>query len=58
MRRLRPPATVDGMMWGKRKENGIWRPRVDRPRWRIMWRGHDSLYIAAGHWRVRLMKPW
>jgi len=43
--------------WGKHKENGIWRPRVDRPRWRIMWRGHDSLYIAAGHWRARLMKP-
>lgn len=44
------------MMWGRRKENGIWRGSVSRRR--VMWRGHDSLYVAAGCWRLRLMKPW
>lgn len=44
------------MMWGKRRENGVW--LASAPRWRFMFRGHDSLYIAVGHLRVRLMKPW
>jgi hypothetical protein len=44
-------------MWGKHKENGIWRARLVRPRWRVMWRGHDSLYVAFGRLRLRLMKP-
>lgn len=43
------------MMWGKRRENGIWRAQVRRQR--FMWRGHDSLFIALGRWRLRLMKP-
>lgn len=42
-------------MWGKSRENGIW--RGSRPRWRLLWRGHDSLFVAAGRWRLRLTKP-
>ena len=41
--------------WGRRKENGIWLAR--KPRRRLMFRDHDALYIAAGHLRLRLMKP-
>lgn len=43
------------MKWGKRKENGIWLSRVSRRR--LMWRGHDSLYVALGRVRLRIMKP-
>lgn len=43
-------------MWGKNKENGVWMAVVSDWRWR--WRGHDALYIAAGRYRLRLMKPW
>ncbi len=43
------------MMWGKHKENGIW--RNNKRRYRFIWSGHDSLYIAAGKFRMRLMKP-
>lgn len=43
------------MMWGSRKENGIW--RASYPNWRLMFRGHDSLYVAAGRMRLRVMKP-
>lgn len=43
------------MMWGRHKENGIWRASV--PRRRLMWRNHDSLYVALGRFRFRLMKP-
>jgi hypothetical protein len=43
------------MMWGRRRENGIWLASV--PRFRLMFRGHDSLYIAAGRLRLRVMKP-
>lgn len=42
-------------MWGKRKENGVWLASV--PKRRFMFRGHDSLYIAIGRLRVRVMKP-
>jgi hypothetical protein len=44
------------MFWGRRRENGIW--LATRSRRRLLWRGHDSLYVAAGRLRVRLMKPW
>jgi uncharacterized cupin superfamily protein len=44
------------MMWGRHRENGIWRATVSE--WRVMFRGHDSLYVACGRWRLRLMKPW
>lgn len=44
-----------GVMWGKREENGIWLARA--PRRRLLFRDHDSLYVAAGRLRLRLMKP-
>jgi hypothetical protein len=43
------------MMWGKRKENGVWLGRVSS--WRIRLRNHDSLFVAAGRLRLRLMRP-
>ncbi len=43
------------MMLGKRKENGAW--VATKRRWCLMFRGHDSLYVAAGRLRLRLMKP-
>ena len=42
------------MMWGQHKENGFWIATTSD--WRWLWRGHDSLYIAAGRVRVRVMK--
>lgn len=45
----------DGVHWGRRKENGIWLASTSRRR--ILWRGHDSLFVAAGRLRMRLMKP-
>lgn len=43
------------MHWGKSQENGIWiAPSHD---WRLMFFGHDALYIAAGRLRLRVMKP-
>ncbi len=42
-------------MWGKRKENGLWLARCSRRR--VMFRGHDSLFVAFGRLRLRLMKP-
>lgn len=43
------------MMWGRHKENGIWRSTTSRRR--ILWRNRDSLFIAFGRTRIRLMKP-
>jgi len=43
------------MMWGRHRENGIWRARESRRR--IIWRGHDSLYVAFGKTQLRIMKP-
>lgn len=43
-------------MFGKAKENGVWRAKVSN--WRVMFWRHDSLYVAMGRWRLRLMKPW
>jgi hypothetical protein len=42
--------------WGKRQENGIWLSAVHKRR--LMWRGHDSLYVAAGRLRIRIMRPF
>jgi hypothetical protein len=41
--------------WGKSKENGIW--WAGKKRRRFMFKDHDSLYIALGHYRLRIMKP-
>lgn len=43
------------MMFGKHKESGLWVAKATD--WRWLWRGHDSLYVAAGRLRLRLMKP-
>ena len=43
------------MMWGKLKENGIWIASTNRLR--FMFKGHDSLYVALGRFRLRIMKP-
>ena len=52
------------MMWGRHKENGVWIARAGRTgergrlRWRFLWwNRRDSIYIALGHLRIRLMKP-
>lgn len=42
--------------FGATKETGIW--RVTKSRRKLLWRGHDSLFIAIGCWRIRIMKPW
>lgn len=44
------------MMWGRCKENGLWIAKSAD--WRVLFRGHDALYIAAGRLRFRLMKPF
>jgi len=45
------------MMWGKAKENGIWRVPISH--WRFMVLGGDRIvFVAFGHWRFRLMKWW
>lgn len=45
------------MMWGKRKENGLWLARTSR--WRLMLGGGDRIvYAALGRLRLRLMKMW
>ena len=43
------------LKYGKRGESGVWRALASRRR--ILWRGHDSLYVALGRWRFRWMKP-
>jgi hypothetical protein len=40
--------------WGYHKENGIW--WTDTKRRRFLWKDHDALYIALGHFRLRIMK--
>lgn len=41
-------------MFGKHKESGFW--IAPSSQWRIMFFGHDALYVAACRIRVRLMK--
>jgi hypothetical protein len=44
------------MKWGKTKENGIWiSPKSKR---KLLFRDHDSLFIAFKRLRIRIMKPW
>lgn len=44
------------MMWGARKEGGFW--IVITKQWRVLWRNHDAIYIAAGRLRLRIMKSF
>lgn len=43
------------MMWGTHKESGVW--RASKSQRRVLFRNHDSLYVALGRWRLRIMKP-
>lgn len=43
------------IQWGIHKENGFWLSGVRK--YRIMFRDHDSLYVAIHRVRFRLMKP-
>lgn len=45
---------MESLMWGKFKENGVW--KVKRKSNKLLLKGHDSLYVAAGFWRLRIMK--
>ena len=42
-------------MWGTHKENGIW--IGSKSRRRLLFRKHDSLFVALGRLRLRIMKP-
>lgn len=44
------------MHWGATRENGVW--RAAHRRRRVLWCGHDALFVAFGRFRLRLMKPW
>lgn len=43
------------MMFGDKKESGVW--IAPKSRWKLMFWGHDSLYIAVWRFRLRVMKP-
>ena len=44
------------MMWGRHKENGFWISKATD--WRLMvWKLDVTVYLAAGRFRFRLMKP-
>lgn len=45
-----------GLAWGRHRDNGIWLASTSKRR--LLWRGHDSLYVALGRFRLRLIKPW
>ena len=42
------------MFWGKHKENGLWIAKSWD--WRLKFIKHDAFYLAAGPFRLRLMK--
>lgn len=44
-----------GFWWGRLHENGVWIAPTSKRR--LMLRNHDSLYIALGRLRIRIMKP-
>jgi hypothetical protein len=44
------------MMWGKRKEDGVWRAK-SRDRRLMVLHGDRLVYAALGRMRVRLMRP-
>jgi hypothetical protein len=48
------------LTWGRHRENRIWIAQKPlyrrRSRWRVMFRGHDALYVEAGWLRLRIMK--
>jgi hypothetical protein len=48
---------MNGIFWGKHKECGIWFTR-NGARNRLLWKNHDSLFIAFWNFRIRIMRPW
>lgn len=46
---------IHGFWLGRSASFGMWRTR--QVRWMWVWRGHDSLFVAAARWRMRISKP-
>jgi len=46
---------VHGLWFGATAETGVWRSSTVRRR--MLVRNHDSLFVALGRWRMRVMKP-
>lgn len=46
---------MTALTWGRNRQHRAW--LASKPRWRVMWSGHDALFIAAGRYRLRVMKP-
>lgn len=46
---------IQGIWFGRSAETGIWRSKTTKRRY--LWNNHDSLFIAFGKWRLRIMKP-
>jgi hypothetical protein len=44
------------MMWGERKENGIWIAKRRQFRY-LLASGDRLIYLALGRFRLRIMKP-
>ena len=44
-----------GLFLGRSAETGVWRASTSRRM--LKWRGHDSLFVALGRFRLRIMKP-
>jgi hypothetical protein len=49
--------TRDAVMWGRRRENGMWLAATPRRRLMHPWNTprHDSVFIAIGRLRIRLI---
>lgn len=45
-----------GVALGRRKETAVW--IANKPQRKVLWRDHDSLYVAVGRLRLRIVKPW
>lgn len=43
------------MMWGRRRENGVWIAKAHRLR--VLCGGDRIIYVAVGRFRLRLMRP-
>lgn len=46
-----------GVHWGRTLENGVWWATRSKTGNRFLWTGHDSLFVAIGRFRIRIMKP-
>lgn len=46
---------IHGFWLGRSACFGAWKTR--RARWMFVWREHDSLFIAASRWRMRISRP-